>query len=225
MRAFCPKPFPTVCATELNVCCCAATRFHRDGGDGRLLAAFDVLAAEEQHELPQKQRRAPDEHARFRNNMTTLMRNSDMNKMKKSMKKNHLAAITDRIKVATYDIKDTVDSEDLTPNITGVDEQQNKILHQIDMNPVKKCLEMLEETGEKKEDHKTFYEQIVEYMRFGIHEKNSVFDEMTSNTNLCQERNGTRPMQYFYDSTEFEGTVHTPLIIRIIKKRKLEQVT
>ena len=147
-----------------------------------------------------------------------------MNKMKKSTKKNYLAAITDRIKVATYDIKDTVDSEDLTPNITGVVEQQNKILHQIEMTPVKKCLEMLEETGEKKEDHKTLYEQIVEYMRFGVLE-NSVFGEMTSNTNLCQERNGTRPMQYFYDSTEFEGTVHTPLITRIIKMRKLEQVT
>ena len=69
------------------------------------------------------------------------------------------------------------------------------------MNPVNKCLEMLEETGEKKEDHETFYEQIVEYIRFGIHES-SVFDETTSNTNLCQERNGTRPMEYFYDSTE-----------------------
>ena len=78
-RAFCPKPSPTVCATELNVYCCAATRFHRDGGDGRLLAAFDVLAEEERHELPQKQRRAPDEHARFRNNTTTLMRTTGTN--------------------------------------------------------------------------------------------------------------------------------------------------
>ena len=120
MRAFCPKPSPTVCDRVIDAHCCAATRLHRVGGDGRLLAAFDVLAAEERHELPQNQRRAPDEHARFRNNMTTLMRNNDMNKAKKSTKKNYLAAITDRMKVATYDIKDTVDSEDLTPNISDV---------------------------------------------------------------------------------------------------------
>ena len=126
--------------------------------------------------------------------------------------------------MATYDIKDTVELEDRSPNISGVVRQQNKILHQIEMNPVKRCFEMLEETGEKKEDHKNFYERIVEYMRFGIH-KISVFDEMTSNTNLCQEKNGTKPRQYFYDSTDLEGTVHIPLTTRIIKKKKLEQVT
>ena len=48
---------------------------------------------------------------------------------------------------------------------------------------------------------------------------------MTSNANLCQKRNGTMPMEYFYDSTELEGTVHTTLDTRIRKKRKLEQVT
>ena len=117
--------------------------------------------------------------------MTTLMRTKDTNKVKESTKTNYLATTTDRTKVAMYDncyatgyfIKDTVDSEDLTLNISGVVEQQNKTLHQIETNLVKKYLEMLEETDEKKEDHKTFYEQIVEYMRFGIHE-NSVFASM-----------------------------------------------
>ena len=185
VRAFCPKPSPTVCDRVLNVHCCAATRLHRVCGDGRLLAAFEELAAEERHELPQTQRRAPNEHARFRINMTTLMRTEEMNKVKENTNKNYLAMITDRTKVATYDncyatgyfIKGTVDSKDLTLNISGVVEQQDKILRQIETNLVKKCLEMLEETGEKKEDHKTFYEQIVEYMRFGIHE-NSVFASM-----------------------------------------------
>ena len=98
-RAFCPKPSPTVCATEFTVYCCAATRFHRDGGDGRLLAAFDVLAGDERHELPQKQRRAPDEHARFRNNMTTLMRTKDMNEtilyvIKKNTVKKYLVMLS-----------------------------------------------------------------------------------------------------------------------------------
>ena len=99
----------------------AATRFHRDGGDGRLLAAFVVVepAEEAGHELPQKQRWAPDEQAGFRNK--------------------------------------TKDSEDLESNISGVVEPQNRILYQIEMNPVKKYLEMHEETNEKKEDHKMFF--------------------------------------------------------------------
>ena len=118
----------------------------------------------------------------------------------------------------------TVDSEDLTPNTSEVVEQQNKISYQIEMNPVKKCLKILEESGGKKEDHKMFYEQIDEYMKFGIHE-NSVFNETTSNTNMCQERNDKRPMKLVYDSTELEGTVHTPRITGTRKKRKLEQVT
>ena len=154
--------------------------------------------------------------------MTTLMRTNDMNKVKKSMKKNYLAEITDQDTVDSGDLfpnisgtveqqnkilyqiemnpgkkclemleetdekkEDhktfyTVDSEDLIPNISGVVEQQNKILYQIEMNQVKKCLELLEETGEKKEDHKKFYEQIVDYMKFVIHVY-SAFDETTSN--------------------------------------------
>ena len=71
--------------------------------------------------------------------MTTLMRTNVMNEVKKN---------TDQ---------DTVDSEDLNPNISGVVEPQNKILYQFEMNPAKKCLELLEETGEKKKDHKTFF--------------------------------------------------------------------
>ena len=53
--------------------------------------------------------------------------------------------------------QDTVDSEDLNPNISVVVEPQNKILYQFEMNPAKKCLELLEVSGEKKKDHKTFF--------------------------------------------------------------------
>ena len=98
---------------------------------------------------------------------------------KENMKKKYLVTINDRVKMAMYDnyyvtgdfIKDSVDSEDLTLNIFWEVKQQNKILHQIETNLVKKCLEMIEEIDEKKDDHKTFYEQFVECMRLGIHEK------------------------------------------------------
>ena len=88
------------------------------------------------------------------------MRTNVMNEVKKKIENYYLAVITERMKVATYDncyatgyfIKDTVDSEDLNPNISGVVEPQNKILYQFEMNPAKKCLEMLEEIDEKKDD-------------------------------------------------------------------------
>ena len=116
---------------------------------GRLFAAFAGPAEEERHEFPQNQRWAQDEHTGFRNNTTTLMRTHETNEVKKFMrKKKHLEMVTDQ---------DAVDSEDLIPNIVGVAEPQNKILYQFEMNPVKKYHEMIEETGEKKEDHKTFF--------------------------------------------------------------------
>ena len=133
MRAVLPQTIPYSLRHRAQcILLCAATRFHRDGGDGRLLAAFVVEHAEEAgQELPQKQRWAPDEQAGFRNNTTTLMRTKDTNEEVKN---------TDQ---------DTDDSEDLESNISGVVEPQNKILCQIEMNPVKKNLEIHENRREE----------------------------------------------------------------------------
>jgi len=133
-------------------------------------------------------------------------------------------------------IKGVVDSEDLPLNISREMLQQSKILKVIRKNLVKKCLELMQEIYEDKDNYKKFYEQFGKNLKLGIHEDSTnrkkisdlllyysshSGDEMTSLKDYVS-RMKENQKDIYYITGENKETVKNSAFVERVKKHGYE---